>query len=146
MKKIIFISFLFFGCATQYQGRGFSGGFSELKLNNDLYQVTFNGNGYTSAARVQRYFLRRCAEIALENKYDYFAIVDQEAEASKYSTGTNEYGQLSKNYVGDYTYKGTSSESFITKHGRTGTIKLFKKGSQPQIAFDAQTILNGTQD
>ena len=64
------------GCATSYQSDSWTGGFSEIQLGEDLYHVSFEGNRYTDTKRVRDFALLRAAEIALENGYDYFAIVD----------------------------------------------------------------------
>lgn len=61
------------GCTT-YHAAGPSGGFSETKLSTTSYQVFFRGNGYTSPARVEKFMLRRAAELALENGYRYFKL------------------------------------------------------------------------
>lgn len=142
MIKILVLCFLFSGCVTQYQRNGYTGGFSDIKLNADLFEVTFNGNGYTGASTVKRYFLRRCAEVTLENGFDYFVFVDQEAYAGKYGGGSTERGTITKDFAGNYEYRGTIEQSSVTKHGRTGTIKAFVKGKQPETSYDAQEILN----
>jgi hypothetical protein len=36
-------------CATSYQPKGLTGGFDEVQLDTNVYQVRFRGNGYTSA-------------------------------------------------------------------------------------------------
>ncbi len=61
------------GCTT-YHASGATGGFSETKLSATSYQVQFRGNGYTSPARVQKFMMRRAAELALENGFRYFIL------------------------------------------------------------------------
>lgn len=39
------------GCATGYHARGLSGGFSETQLDENVFEVSFHGNGYTSHGR-----------------------------------------------------------------------------------------------
>ena len=65
------------GCATAYQPSGFTGGFEETRLSDDMYEVRFFGNGYTSSGRTSQFVLRRCAELALENGYRYFELVGE---------------------------------------------------------------------
>ncbi len=142
MKKIILLSLLLCGCVTPYQRNNYSGGFSEMKLNSDLFEVSFRGNGYTGQSTVKRYFLRRCAEVTLENGFDYFVFVDQDAYSNNYGGSATERGTISKDFVGNYRYNGTTEQSYVTKHGRTGTIKTFVKGKQPETAYEAQEILN----
>jgi len=62
-----------FGCATAYQSRGFTGGFEETKLGDNIYKVGFAANGFTSPERADRFLLRRCAEITLEQGFRYFS-------------------------------------------------------------------------
>lgn len=141
--SLLLIGFLS-GCATSYQPNGFSGGYSDMKLNKDIYQVTFNGNGYTSGDRVQRFFLRRCAEVTLEQGFDFFALVNQEAQSNQYATGGTYNGTATPSYGGGYNYYGSSSVETVTKHSRTGVIKLFKAGSQPEISYDAKEVMRNT--
>ncbi len=134
------------GCATPYQKMGLAGGYDEMKLGQDLYQVTFKGNGFTGSEAVQKHFLRRCAEIAIEKGFEYFALINQEAEASRSSLGSTYNGTVTQNYYGGYNYSGTANTTTVTRHGRTGVIKLFKEGTQPPVAYDAKEILKGFLD
>jgi uncharacterized lipoprotein YajG len=63
------------GCATPYQPMGATGGYSELKLNEDTYLVTVAGNGYTSADRAQKIALLRAAELTIQSGFQRFIIV-----------------------------------------------------------------------
>jgi len=85
------------GCATGYGKDGFSGGYSDSKLSRDRFQVTFQGNGYTSVSTVKTYLLFRCAELTVENGFDYFVILDGErgGSFSAIGNGVFEHPQLS---------------------------------------------------
>lgn len=76
------------GCATTYQPVGFTGGFSETQLAPDVFNVTFKGNGYTAQDKANDFTLLRSAEIALENGFNYFVIVDAN-QYSKHETYTS---------------------------------------------------------
>jgi len=65
------------GCATSYQPTGFTGGFDELQLGENVYRVQFRGNGLTSSARAEDLALLRCAELTLLKGYSHFAIVGE---------------------------------------------------------------------
>lgn len=80
------------GCATLYQSKGLTGGFSDTKLSENTYQVRFQGNGYTSQGRSSQFILRRCAEITLENDKRYFVMSASESESS---VSSNSYGTSS---------------------------------------------------
>lgn len=62
------------GCQTGYQPRGATGGYEEQKLDEDMYRVSFYGNGNTPRGAVLKYFLYRCAELTLERGYAYFEL------------------------------------------------------------------------
>lgn len=56
------------------------GGFSEERLADNSYRVTFAGNCFTSRERVEGYLLYRAAELTLEKQYDWFVIADRLVE------------------------------------------------------------------
>jgi hypothetical protein len=62
------------GCATEYQPMGMTGGYSEIKLNEDTYQVTVAGNGYTSADRAQKIALLRACDLTIQVGFQRFVI------------------------------------------------------------------------
>ena len=72
--------------ATPYQAyepeltAGVHGGFSEQRIAPDRYRVRFHGNELTSRDRVEGYMLYRAAELAVQNGYDWFTIIDRHAE------------------------------------------------------------------
>jgi hypothetical protein len=66
-------------CATTYQANGLTGGFSETQLDEDLFTVRFAGNGYTSSERASDFALLRCADLAIQNNFPYFKIIDSQS-------------------------------------------------------------------
>ncbi|WP_313670421.1 CC0125/CC1285 family lipoprotein [Sandarakinorhabdus sp.] len=76
------------GCATSgstpYQpassANAVQGGYSEVRLAEDRYSVTFAGNRLTSREQVEASLLYRSAELTLQRGYDWFVIVDKETE------------------------------------------------------------------
>ena len=73
MSRLLIAVWLAAAC-TSYHAHGPSGGFNETRLSATSYQVKFRGNTYTSAARVEKFMLRRAAELALENGFRYFTL------------------------------------------------------------------------
>jgi hypothetical protein len=79
------------GCAspTPYQpnipGQAQSGGFSELRVEPNRWRVTFAGNSLTSRETVEAYLLYRSAELAIQQGYDWFSIVDRRTENTGYA-------------------------------------------------------------
>lgn len=63
-----------------YSASRVSGGYSDLRLDETHYRVTFAGNRLTSRERVESYLLFRAAELTLLKGYDHFIIEDREVE------------------------------------------------------------------
>jgi len=76
---------------TEYKSSGFTGGFNELQLDSNKFDVSFRGNGYTSESKVIDLCLLRCAEICKEKGFDYFVIADNKNMNKSYITSNN-YG------------------------------------------------------
>ena len=62
-------------CATPYTESSILGGFDAKELREDVYRISFGGNGYTSTETVQTYWLYKCADLALEKGYYGFEIL-----------------------------------------------------------------------
>ena len=168
MKPIVFaliVVTVLAGCATAYQAEGLSGGFSEAQLDENVFQVTFKGNGYTARDRANDFALLRSAEIALDKGYKYFVIVDaqQYSKNSSYTTPTvattnvnaNSYGSAygygnTMNYSGN-TY-GTATTTYsggqtfhISKPGTTNIIACFK--DKPEgFSYNAEFLVKSLKE
>lgn len=70
------------GCATNYQPSGFSGGFTEARLSENVVRVTFNGNGFTSPERVFNMAMLRSAQLTTQNGFQYFALADAQSSTA----------------------------------------------------------------
>jgi len=126
------------GCATGYHAHGLSGGFSETQLDDNVFQVTFGGNGYTSRERAADFTLLRSAEVARSNGFSFFIIVEK-ADRTGYSTYTNptkshttasatSYGSTA---YGSATTTTSGGESYLMqKPGLANTIVCFKERPQ----------------
>jgi hypothetical protein len=74
------------GCATAtpYQPlttRGSAtGGYTEQRLEENRYRVTFVGNSFTSRRTVENYLLYRAAELTLQAGYDGFTMVQRDTD------------------------------------------------------------------
>ncbi|HYE47368.1 MAG TPA: hypothetical protein VEA44_16505 [Caulobacter sp.] len=68
--------------ATPYQpnvrGQSVSGGYSDYRIAENRYRVSFAGNSLTSRDTVERYLLFRAAELTLAQGYDGFVLADRE--------------------------------------------------------------------
>lgn len=69
--------------ATPYQPAGYNGvrgGYSDQRLEQNRYLVSFSGNSVTSRDQVEMYMLLRAAELTAENGYDWFQTVERATE------------------------------------------------------------------
>jgi hypothetical protein len=121
--KLLFILLLTVSCATPYQKHGYSGGYWEKKVGQDLWEVGFSGNGYTSSLTVSRYLKKRCAELTLKNGFTHYIILDKDKSQDSY---------LSK-------YNNTYD--VVTKDSGTALIKMISRPSPDVIAFDASLVI-----
>ncbi|MEZ5499086.1 MAG: hypothetical protein R3E77_06620 [Steroidobacteraceae bacterium] len=119
------------GCATPYQSSGFRGGYKEIRLGDNVFQVSFQGNAYIGAQKVKDFTLLRSAELAQENGFDYFAIVDSASyqKTGVISTPARTYSSASvvgnSAYGSSTTYGGTVST--YAKPSSSNTIVCFKE-------------------
>ncbi|HOY77233.1 MAG TPA: hypothetical protein PLN33_05465 [Hyphomonadaceae bacterium] len=66
---------------TPYQpGAGNQAGYSESRLENDRFRVSFKGNSLTNRETVENYLLFRAAELTMQNGYDIFTIVKRDTD------------------------------------------------------------------
>jgi hypothetical protein len=63
-------------CATPYRQLDHRYGYSERQLGNDVYEVSFLGNGNSSYERVSDFAMLRTAEIALSRQAKSFILLD----------------------------------------------------------------------
>ncbi len=99
----LFALLVFAGCATAYQSKGFTGGFSEVWQSERSVVVTFNGNGFTSAETVEQYATIRAAELALDRGFPYIRIANQQTEEEVTRTGPFGLGEKVRKSDAEYT-------------------------------------------
>jgi O-acetylhomoserine/O-acetylserine sulfhydrylase-like pyridoxal-dependent enzyme len=95
------------GCYTPYQSKGYTGGYDEVQLAENVFRVSFEGNGYTRMDRATNLCLLRCAELTLTNGFKYFSVV----------TGDNSVSNSTFTTPGSSITTGTYNQS-----GSTGTV------------------------
>ncbi len=86
----IVLPLILVACATAYQPKGFSGGYSEIQLDPTTVRVTFEGNGYSNRSTVESYLIYRAAEVTIEFGFEWFIINEREGETvwhPKYGKG-----------------------------------------------------------
>ena len=130
---IVLITMFFGGFATPYQSVGFTGGYSETQLDENVFKVNFRGNGYTSSERATDLCLLRCAELCKIAGYNYFIIVDSQEyiKQSQYTTPTQTTTTGRANVIGGSVYGSSTSTTTgghtynISKPRSTNTIICF---------------------
>jgi hypothetical protein len=68
-----------------------SGGFTDQRLDDTHFRVTFKGNDLTSREQVETYLLYRAAELTTSQGFDWFEMVDRHTE-NRGSTFIGGYG------------------------------------------------------
>ena len=148
LSIIVLVLVFLQGCETAYQSSGFSGGYSETQLDTNVFKVTFRGNGYTSTERASDFTLLRSAELALQNGFKYFVVIDANSYTSKsiyttpttYNTTANVYG------TGNYAYGNATTTMYggqtysISKPSSSNTIVCFTEKPSNAFSYNAEFI------
>jgi hypothetical protein len=106
-------------CATTYQKKGMSGGYSDVQIDENSYRVTFSGNGYSTKDQVENMLLYRSAELTKEKGFDWFSVNERESDEQS-----------------NFQYGRTGLDS-------TAVIKMYK-GIKPDSAprsYDAKSVI-----
>jgi hypothetical protein len=136
-------------CATSYQPKGFTGGFSETQITANSFQVYFHGNAKTGEERAEDFTLLRSAEVSLEHGFPYFIVVDERAGASTsvytmptQTTTTGQATAMGNTAFGSATSTTTGGHSFlIHKPSLRNTIVCFKEKPDVQgIVYEAEFV------
>ncbi len=85
MALMVSIVMLIAACSTPYQPKGTLGGYSQEKILANMYKVEFVGNQHSKPEVIQNFLMYRCAELTLEQGFEYFSIVSEERHYDKYS-------------------------------------------------------------
>lgn len=142
--------------STPYVSAGTSEGygFSEQRIENDRFRITFRGNSLTTRETVETYLLYRAAEVTVENGYDYFVVIKDDTERETTYSGSNDYGYFS--YYGrgrpfpyyGYGYRWDPFYDDVTLRERNRYTAIayivLGRGEKPQgetAAYDARQVL-----
>lgn len=151
MKKTYFtvaVAMAMTGCATTYQPEAFTGGFTEIQMSENVWRVSFSGNGFTRRNEVEEMAMLRSAELTLLKGYRYFAFLDSRTSIERHSIpqSSTSYTTGNINSFGNFqgttrTYGGGSMN--ITKPSANNTVVMFKSNAEANaILYDARTICN----
>ena len=67
-------------------------GYTETRLADNRYRVSFNGNSQTESGTVQDYALLRAAELTLQLGYDWFELANRDVEKKERAMTTVDGG------------------------------------------------------
>jgi hypothetical protein len=141
------------GCQTPYKPNGIMGGYEEVQLSADTYQITGRGNGYTSESHLQQILLLRAADLTLQNGYRRFVVIDDRGVSTRTSFGgfipgaatttANVYGAGSFGH-GTATTIYSPATPILINRPRGGIVIKMVREDDPLGAnsFDAQLIYN----
>ena len=151
--------------ATPYQPigtRGASGGYASQQIEDNRYRVSFAGNQFTSRERVENYLLYRAAELAVQQGYNGFTIVqratdrDVETNVSRDPFGPGPYGYWSPywRYSGPWGWRSWDpwyGDPFFSSSVDVRTIDRYEahaeivmyRGTRPNnpYSFDARQVM-----
>jgi len=145
----VFVAILLTSCATAYQKQSYTGGFSETQLGENIFQIAFKGNAYTSRERASDFTLLRSAEVVVEKGFRYFIIVDSEkySKTGTYTTPTTYQttgsAHVSGNYIRGSSRTTTSGGQTYTysKPTTTNTIVCYKDNPEGGgLVYDASFV------
>jgi hypothetical protein len=127
--------FLLASCATPYQPQGHRAGYTDQRIDESTYVVSYRGDGTTDAERAWNFWMYRCAELTLEKGFAYFSILPKARltgdftaptlrPAVAYSGGSGELVHAKGGGVTYYTY---SVPYTYTVALSSATIKLHRE-------------------
>lgn len=136
MKRILSLALILLsGCATSYHPNSFSGGYTETQLAENIWRVSFEGNGYTRQQRAEDFALLRCAEVTLEKGFTHFALANSASRTDFSSASTSS----TTRYRGNRSTT-TSDTDIIVKPSTTNVVVMFNSKPDNQMAYDAKMI------
>ena len=119
--------------STPYQKLGFHGGYSETKLAENIFKVSFHGNKRTGREKTWDFALLRSAELTLEEGYRYFIVMDSDYY-EKLGTHRNPTFIISPNMI-------VGGNSIVTvAPSSTNMVACFNEKPADVFSYDARFI------
>jgi hypothetical protein len=141
MKRLITLAFsaaLLTACATQPtvyapQAVANGSGYSEYRLEDGRYRVSFRGNPGATINQVSDYVLLRSAELALRDGYDWFRVADRVTQQTGSGGGSSlSIGGGGSNY--DYGRHGGGTSVGL------GVGTTFNLGPKPALSSSMEVV------
>jgi hypothetical protein len=152
-KSLTLLALAICGCATPYGRHQLAGGYSEVRIQNDIYRIVFDGNGFIHKSAVDYYALVRAAELTVQQGRNYFRILGADtdvkttnvfipgqtfATSNTYGTG---YGHATAYPVGRNVYANAygvyNAHTFTTVSSTPSYSTAIQK---PIVTTDIQTL------
>jgi len=153
---VLALAVLAASCASQTPYAPADGGrlgYSEQRIEENRYTVSFSGNSLTERQTVETYLLFRAAELTVNSGYDYFIVVQQDTEKStSYRSTIYDYPYRHDFFLSWYGYPygpgfggGIATETTrpIERYKAVAEIVMYK-GKKPEddpTAFDARAVI-----
>lgn len=138
--------------ATPYQpaGSGSEYGFSEQKIEDDRWRISFRGNALTERELVETFLLYRAAQVTVEQGFDHFIVVRDDTEKQTTYSGTRPafygFGRPFPYYGWGYRFDPFYDDFDVRERNRYRAIAYIVLGSGPKpenqpTAYDARQVL-----
>lgn len=141
---ILFVAYLLQGCATGYRATGWMGGYKSTRLDENVFQVSFKGNRYTSVERATDFTLLRCAELTMEIGRNYFVIVDEKIYQREFTTSSTTTTTGSAVKIGGIVVGSAQSNTYggatYTKPSTTNIIVCFTEKPDSGFSYNARNV------
>lgn len=144
--------------ATPYQpsppGAGFANGYTDTRIEDGRYRITFAGNNSTSRQTVEDYLLYHAADLTLSQGYDWFEIVRRSTDEKKRTVVANNdpfadsfswrfYGRRGWGLWGGYGFNDFDTDVYEYSRFEASAEILLHKGAKPEgnpSAYDARSV------
>jgi hypothetical protein len=122
---------------------------NRTQLAPDVFRITFQGNGYTSAERTQDFALLRAADLSLSHGFYYFVVINeaQGGNVSSFTTPGQSYTTANATAYGRSVYGSATTtyippQTFTFFKPRSGImIRCFVERPEGAFAFDAKFLV-----
>lgn len=109
-----------------------------------VFEVSFKRNSFTTTERVKNFSLLRSAEVALENGYPYFVVIEQSQPVTVFTEsmplGFTSMSSYSAHGRHDRTASGGRKE-YISNPITKTLIACFSEKPKSVISYDAENIV-----
>jgi hypothetical protein len=81
MKPFAFLACVMLsGCATPYGPHQLAGGYSELRIQDDVFRIVVDGNGFIHKSRIDYYAIVRAAELTVQQGRNYVRVLGADTD------------------------------------------------------------------